>query len=212
MRPVSALSALAALGALAYAGAAWIAPEPAGAEETAAYPEHIQMEMQEQLLQSQVEVQKLRQELDDIRDSAISSRIKKFKELQELLETDMQIRTLLREDPSLYPLYKASIGDDVPGSMTASDIFPDYSEGDSRSQFCGCLASTRVKWIGKGPQAGKAVLSVSGNDMDLEVGQKLGNTLCYLHHTTPKQATIKCRDPIQDRGHLKHLAYQIMPR
>lgn len=212
MRPVSALSALAALGAFAYAGAAWIAPEPAGAEETAAYPEHIRIEMEGQLLEGQVEVQKLRQELDDIRDSAISSRIKKFKELQELLETDKQIRELLRQDPSLYPLYKASIGDDIPGSMTASEIFPDYSEGDTRSQFCGCLTNTRVKWLGKGDQAGEAVLSVGGNDIDLVVGQKLGNTLCYLHHTTPKQATLKCRDPIQDRGHLKHIAYQTMPR
>ena len=196
---------------LAYFGAAWIAPEPASAEASADYPEHIKLEQEMQLLERKKEVQKLKQELEEIRDSDVSSKITKFKEILELLETDKQIRDLLRKEPSLFDLYKSSVGS-AAGSMTASDIYPDYSEGDSRSQFCGCLTSTRVKWLGKDGQAGEAILSLAGNDIDLEIGDKLGQSLCVLRNTSPTHATLECRDPIKDRSHLNHIALQTLPR
>ncbi len=212
MRLITLVSAIAASGMLAYLGSAWVAPEPASAEESAEYPEHIRLEQEAQLVERQKKVQKLKHELEEIRDSDVTARLKKAEEFRKLLVVQKGNIEIIREEPSLAALYQVIYGDTA--GVATADILPGsgFSEGDSFDQFCGCLTNTRVKWLGKNQQAGETVLEFGGHELELKVGDKVGKSLCALRNTTPTHATLECRDPIADKKHLKHIALQTLPR
>ena len=174
------------------------------------YPPHIQLELQADQLEREKRVKELQLELDKVRDSEIAVQIEKFKEVLALLKTDKEIRDLLRESPDLFPLYQAVMTDEKTRA-SLEDLQSDIT-GGSATQFCGCLETVRVRWLGRGKQAGEAVLTLGGSYYDLRTGDKIGNSLCHLLSTTATHAVLQCRDPVQNRQLTQVLALQSLPQ
>ncbi len=184
---------------------------PAQAQKEADYPEHIASELEAARLEREARIYKLRKELESLKGSEISLRIEKFKEVLDLLETDREIRALLKESPETYSLYKSVLGkraniqyEDIIGDQTAG---PDAS---SATRFCGCLNSTSVRWLGQNQQLGSVILAHDGTLHDLRVGDKMGGTLCYLRHADERKAILECRDPVEDKMLKATLSMQSM--
>ena len=181
---------------------------PAHAQDPAEYPEHIRLEIETQNLERRKRIEDLRLELAAIKNSEIANRSAKLQEILGLMRTEKEIRDMLYESPDLYPLYRASVGDD-PGQARPTDILPDPT--DASPIFCDCLQSASVRWLGRGEQAGEAVVYLHEELFDVSVGERIGRSWCYLQKTTATHALLSCRDPVENKELTERAALQLLP-
>lgn len=164
---------------------------PAMAGDPADYPDHVKDEIRAADLEREARLIKLQRELQTLRNSALDVQTQKFREVLALLQTDREIRDLLRDYPELYPLYQSVLGADA-APLPQTGPGPDVD-------FCQCLQHAEVHWLGQKEQLGEAVLSLGGVLHDMRVGGKLGGSLCVLRNADERYAHLECRDPVRNR-------------
>ena len=93
-----------------------------------------------------------------------------------LLEVNSEVRDLLQGSPELDAQYRRILNIDAPPPA------------------CGCLDTAQVNQIGKGEQAGGAVIFLSGAYHDLQIGDRVGDSACILQDAgaDTDSATLTC--------------------
>lgn len=182
---------------------------PALADENADYPDHVIDEIRAAKLEREARLIKLEFELQNLRDSILDAKIRKFENARTLLQAEQEMRALLDEHPELYSLYQTALGQDAgpppeatdldEPEMTNYDVQPETTGYDEPEiNFCGCLHAIRLLWIGQKEQTGQAVLALDGDLYDVRAGSKVGGSLCIMSEADGERAILECRHPVQN--------------
>lgn len=167
------------------------------------YPDHVKDEIEAANLEREARLVKLQQELEELRGSKLDVQIQKFKEVLSLLQTDREIRDLLKDHPEMYPLYKSALGKDAVVGPPGTAGFT-----GSGTDFCACLQHVKVRWLGQKEQRGEAVLALGDVLYDMRPGSKLGGTLCVMRDANERHAMLECRDPVRNEVLKRSIAMQ----
>lgn len=176
----------------AFAAMLALTVSPAFADEAADYPDHVKDEIRAAKLEREARLIKLERELQTLRDSSLDAKVQRFERVRTLMQADKEMRDLLTEHPELYSLYRTALGQDAGPPPPA---VPDFEGTDI--DFCGCLDSVQVLWLGQDGQVGQAVLGLDDALYDARPGSKLGGSLCVMRDADGTSATVECRHPLQ---------------
>lgn len=162
------------------------------ANDDADYPDHVKDEIRAAQLEREARLIMLELELQNLRDSVLDAKIRKFENVRTLLQADQEMRVLLDQHPELYSLYQTTLGLDAgpPPAVLSPDV-PDI-------EFCGCLHEAQVLWLGQREQTGQAVLALEDALYDVRAGGKLGGSLCTMQEADGERAILECRNPLQN--------------
>lgn len=155
-------------------------------------PAKIEDQLRIESLQREIEIVKLRQELKQLQglqDSDLERKIKQLGDMLALLQVNSEVRTLIEEAPELDAHYWQVLEIDEPLSLA-----------------CGCMDAARVQWLGRGAQAGQAIIRLAGSEHQASVGETIGNSGCRLADADANGATLACR------GVSKTLGLQLLNR
>lgn len=173
---------------------------PVLAQDDADYPDHVKDEIRAAKLEREARLIKLEFELQSLRDSILDAKIRKFENARTLLQAEQEMRDLLDEHPDLYSLYETALGQDAgpPPEIPESDVpeMPVYSVQEVN--FCGCLYTVRVLWMGQNEQTGQAVLALGDSMYEVHAGGKIGGSLCIMREADGEHAILECRHPVQN--------------
>ena len=173
-------------GALALFGVAGVVAEDE-ARPLPSLPAKIEDQLRIESLQREIEIVKLRQQLKQLQglqDSELERKIKQLGDMLALLEVNSEVRTLIKDAPELDAQYWQVLDmDEAPPSLA-----------------CACMDAARVVWLGRGGQAGQAVIRLAGGEYDTSVGETIGNSGCRLAEADADSATLACRDARRTLG------------
>ena len=168
--------------AAAIAGAAFAAfglatpaaPQP---DDGPPLPAQIRDQLEIDSLQREIRIINLQQELARLQgpqDSELERKIKQLGDMRQLLEINAEVRMLVQEAPELDNQYWRIL------------------EVDSPPPACRCLEGARVHWLGRGEQAGQAVIRLDGEMVEAQVGEAIGGGNCRLAEADERRAVLTC--------------------
>ena len=128
-------------------------------------------------LKREIEITQLQQELAEmqgLQDSELERKIKHLEDMRTLLHVNSEVRGLVQEAPELTGQYWRILEIDTPPPA------------------CRCLRYASVRWLGRGEQAGQAVIRLDGELHEVGVGDDVGDAGCRLQEADGSQAVLAC--------------------
>ena len=153
-------------------------------------PEKYVVQLETERLRRQIALEQLRLELESLQGSDegdVGQKVERLRTLQRLLEVDRDVRDLLVDSPEMAEEYDRIV------RASSAPRTADATQGP-----CACLENFRVHWLGRGDQAGQAIVYLDGLYHELRAGEGIGN--CSAQEIRLDGVVLQCRGQNSTRG------------
>lgn len=152
-------------------------------------PEKYIVQLETERLRRQIALEQLRLELEALQGSEegdVGQKVERLRVLQRLLEVDRDVRDLLVDSPEMAEEYDRIVRASAPRTA------------ETPQGPCACLENVRVHWLGRGDQAGQAIVYLDGLYHELSAGEGIGN--CSAQEVRADSVVLQCRGQTSTRG------------